>query len=141
VARHVVEVRARWGDADPAGIVFYPQIFRWFDAAAEELFRALGLPWTRLFPETGLIGLPILEAHCRFVSPIHHDDRVRVETEVEEVRDKVFRLAHRVVGDGADGAPPRLCAEGYEVRGWVERRDGRLHARPIPEGVRALLSG
>ena len=136
---HVIELRARWGDVDAAGIAYYPRVFRWFDVAAEELFRAAGLPWGTLFPEAGIVGLPILEAHCRFVAPIHYDDRLRIESRVEEVRDKVVRLAHRVLTQGRDDGTARLCAEGYEVRGWVERLEGRLRARSIPELVRARL--
>ena len=33
-----------WGDCDPAGIVFYPNYFRWFDDASWRLFEAGGLP-------------------------------------------------------------------------------------------------
>ncbi len=139
MARHVTEIRVRWGDVDSAGIIFYPQIFRWFDIAADELFRTLGLAWARLFPDAGLVGLPILEAHCRFRSPIRYDDQVRIETVVEEVRDKTIRLGYRVFGPAGAAESGTLCAEGYEVRGWVERRDGRLQARSIPDGVRARL--
>ena len=33
-----------WGDCDPAGIVFNPRYFEWFDAATAALFaRALGM--------------------------------------------------------------------------------------------------
>ena len=31
VGRFVCEVH--WGDCDPAGIIFYPTYFRWFDAS------------------------------------------------------------------------------------------------------------
>jgi 4-hydroxybenzoyl-CoA thioesterase len=32
-----------WGDCDPAGIVFYPRYFAWFDRAAHRFFEAKGL--------------------------------------------------------------------------------------------------
>ena len=35
-------IRIEWGDCDPAGIVFYPQYFKWFDAAAAALVAAAG---------------------------------------------------------------------------------------------------
>ncbi len=48
--------RVRFGDVDRAGIAYYPHVFRWFDVAAEELFRAAGLPWGTLFPEASIVG-------------------------------------------------------------------------------------
>jgi len=34
-------VRVQWGDCDPAGIVFYPRYFEWFDASTILLFESL----------------------------------------------------------------------------------------------------
>ena len=38
-------VKVRWSEADPAGIVFYPRFFEWFDLGTEALFESLGMPW------------------------------------------------------------------------------------------------
>ena len=35
-------IRIEWGDCDPAGIVFYPRYFEWFDACAAALFEDAG---------------------------------------------------------------------------------------------------
>ena len=32
-------IRVQWGDCDPAGIVFYPRYFEWFDACTILLFE------------------------------------------------------------------------------------------------------
>ena len=32
-------IRIQWGDCDPAGIVFYPRYFEWFDACTILLFE------------------------------------------------------------------------------------------------------
>ena len=37
--------RVEWGDCDPADIVFYPNYFRWFDAASWNLFEVAGGGW------------------------------------------------------------------------------------------------
>lgn len=129
---HVTELRARWSDIDAAGIAYYPHVFRWFDLGAEELFRALELPWSALFPDSGIVGTPILEAHCRFLSPIRYDDRLRIESRVEEVREKAIRVAHRVFGQGPGDEAVQLCAESYEVRGWVGLASGGTPILTIP---------
>jgi 4-hydroxybenzoyl-CoA thioesterase len=55
---HVSSVKVRWSEADPAGIVFYPRFFEWFDLATEALFDALGLPWPELFPKNRVCARP-----------------------------------------------------------------------------------
>jgi len=37
---HATTVQARWSDVDPAGIVFYPRFFEWYDLGCETLFAA-----------------------------------------------------------------------------------------------------
>jgi 4-hydroxybenzoyl-CoA thioesterase len=128
----------RWSEADPAGIVFYPRFFEWFDLGTEALFEALGMPWRELFPAEGIVGVPIVETGARFASPVRYGDLVRIETTVSRVHDKTFRVEHEIsVGD-------RRCATGFEVRAWVTRPEspgGALAAKPIPADVAARLRG
>ncbi|MEX2223201.1 MAG: acyl-CoA thioesterase [Candidatus Rokuibacteriota bacterium] len=131
-------VKVRWSEADPAGIVFYPRFFEWFDLGTEALFDSLGLPWRELFPASQIVGVPIVETGARFVSPVRYGDEVRIETTVSGVREKTFRVEHEVSVGG------RRCATGFEVRAWVARPEspgGALAAKPIPAGVVARLKG
>lgn len=52
MATHTTTVRVRWSESDPAGIVFYPRFFEWYDLGTEALFEVFGLPW----PESGSPG-------------------------------------------------------------------------------------
>jgi 4-hydroxybenzoyl-CoA thioesterase len=135
---HECAVKVRWSEADPAGIVFYPRFFEWFDLATEALFEAVGLPWPELFPAHRVVGVPIVESGARFVAPVRYGNEVRIRTSVTEVRDKTFRVEHEVSVDG------HACARGFEVRAWVavpEAPGGRLRARSLPDAVRARLRG
>jgi 4-hydroxybenzoyl-CoA thioesterase len=137
VATHTTSVRVRWGDSDPAGIVFYPRFFEWYDLATEALFESRGLPWPEIFPRYEIVGVPILESGSTFVAPVRYGDAVTVRSSVAWVKDKTFRMEHEIsVGD-------TLCARGFETRAWVKRPDtpgGRLRAMPIPEEVVRRLS-
>jgi acyl-CoA thioesterase FadM len=138
VLEHTTTVQVRWGDADPAGIAFYPRFFEWYDIGTEALFASLGLTWAEAFPRYGIVGVPILEAGSRFVSPVRYGDAVAVRTRVAWVRAKTFRVEHELSVEG------RLCAEGFEVRAWVGRREGpdaSLRALPLPPEVSAKLLG
>jgi len=129
------ELRIRWGDVDYAGIAFYPHFFHWFDEATDELFRALGLPWERFFPDAKLLGFPVVEAGSQFLAPIFYGDLIRIVTRVTDIREKTFRLEHEV------WRGETCCAKGYEVRAMVEERDGRRRARPIPNDLRQEFEG
>ena len=135
---HAIEVKVRWSEADPAGIVFYPRFFEWFDLATEALFESLGLAWAEIFPKFRVVGVPIMESSASFRSPVRYGDVVRIRSTVTEVRAKTFRVEHEVaVGE-------RQCASGFEVRAWVgcpAEPSGRLKARPFPEEVAARLKG
>lgn len=132
MATHTTTLRVRWGDVDPAGIVFYPRFLEWYDLAAEMLFESLGLEWPQLFPKYGLLGLPIVESGTTFLSPVRYGDVISIQAVVAWVKDKTLRLEYELrVGD-------RLCARGFEVRAWVlrpESPDAPLHAGRIPQGV------
>ena len=135
---HELAVQVRWSEADPAGIVFYPRFFEWFDLATEALFESLGLPWPEIFPRYRIIGVPIVESGARFSAPVRYGDRVRIRSTVVEVGARTFRVAHEV------GVGSTNCATGFEVRAWVagpEEPGGRLRAQPLPAEVARRLRG
>lgn len=137
-AQHTTTVPVRWSDADPAGIVFYPRFFEWYDLGTEELFAACGFPWPETFPKYRIVGVPILESGSRFMSPVRYGDVAIIHTTVAWVRETTFRVEHEVaVGD-------RLCAQGFEVRAWVAVPDmpgAPLRTQPIPDEVATRLRG
>ncbi len=52
----VREVEVEWGDCDPAGIVFYPNFYAWFDASSHALLDALGFSHALLRERFSIIG-------------------------------------------------------------------------------------
>ncbi len=99
-----------WGDCDPAGIVFYPRYFAWFDAATAGLFAAAELPIQKLFPDYGLAGMPMVDTRARFIVPSKFGDEVRIESTVTEFRRSSFDVRHQLLrGDtlAVEGPEPR----------------------------------
>jgi 4-hydroxybenzoyl-CoA thioesterase len=138
MVEHTTTVQVRWGDADPAGIAFYPRFFEWYDIGTEALFASRGLAWAETFPRYGVVGAPIVEAGSRFVAPVRYGDQVTVRTRVVWVKAKTFRVEHQLTVGGT------LCAEGFEIRAWVARPEApgdRLRAVTIPAEVAARLGG
>ena len=136
MASHTLAIQVRWSDADPAGIVFYPRFFEWYDLGCAALFESLGLRWPVLFPKYDIVGVPIVESGSRFLSPVRYGDSVSVRATVAWVKEKTFRMEYEV----SVGATP--SARGFEVRAWVGRPHAAgepLHARPIPAEIARLL--
>lgn len=133
---HIHRVTIRFGDCDPAGIVFFPNFLKWMDEASLAFFMACGVePWRVLEKTRGIVGTPLLEIHTRFVKSATYGETIEVHTTVEEWNAKTFRHRH-VVKRGDD-----LICEGTELRVFVQRdkddRD-RLRSIPIPEDIKAL---
>jgi YbgC/YbaW family acyl-CoA thioester hydrolase len=126
----------RFGETDAFGIVYYPNIFRFFDYAVETLLRASPYAYIAELRETGA-GFPALEAGGAFGAPIFAGDEITIETDVEEVRTRAFRVRHRI---SRDGDP---LATGYEIRIFARARRGPepIEGLPLPGALRAYLSG
>ena len=132
-------IEIEWGDCDPAGIVFYPRYFVYFDACTAALFRrALGEPKIVWSKRHGVMGIPMVDTRARFLIPSAYGDRVVVESQVTEFRRSSFDVEHRLLKDG------KLAVEAWETRVWTGRHPddpGRYKAAPIPEAVVAAFRG
>ncbi|HZH58815.1 MAG TPA: thioesterase family protein [Metabacillus sp.] len=123
--------KVRWGDTDAAGIVFYPNFYKWMDEATHEYLTAIGFSSSKLFKEQQ-VGCPILEANCQFKQPLLFEDNVEVQSTVQEIQNKVFKISHVFLkGD-------IKVASGYEVRAWSSFKE-KPKAQPIPEEVREKM--
>ncbi len=125
-------ILVEWGDCDPAGIVYFPRYFEWFDGCTTALFARAGLRKHEMLDKFEIVGIPLVEARARFVAPSKFGDEVTVETEITKFGRSSFDVHHRLMRSG------ELAAEGFETRVWTGRRPDdpeRLRALPIPEEV------
>ena len=141
----VHRVRVEFGDCDPAGIVWFPNFFRWIDAAGHHFFTHCGVPaWHVLEKRSGILGTPIVDTHARFVRTASYGDVLQIATCVPEWRNSSFVLRHRVLRAPAEGqGEPDLILECDEVRIFAARRPGDtpgIRAVAIPEDIRALCA-
>ena len=77
------ELRVRYGECDPQGIVFNANYLMYFDVAFTELWRAALGPWDELV-ERGLDAV-VAEANAVFHSPARFDDVVELHARVARV--------------------------------------------------------
>lgn len=131
------DVFIEWGDCDPAGIVFYPNYFRWFDGSTAHHFKAAGLTKLRLIKDHDVVGFPMVDTRAKFYEPSRFGDEVTIKTTITGFGRSSFEVEHQLMrGD-------TLAVAGFEKRVLVRQKpdgDG-IEACPIPQPVIALFTG
>ena len=126
--------KVEFGDCDPARIVWFPNFFRWIDAASRHFFIACGVPPWHVTEQTmGIIGTPLVDTHAKFMKTASYGDVLQIHTSIAEWRGKSFVQRYRIKRDADD------IMECDEVRIFAGRRDdGGIRALAIPDGIRSL---
>ncbi|MDT7602933.1 MAG: 4-hydroxybenzoyl-CoA thioesterase [Acidobacteriota bacterium] len=128
-----IEERVRWGDVDAASIIFYGAYIRFFEIAETELFRAIGLPYGRVFDALD-IWLPRAHLECDFRHAARLDDLLEVSAFVGRIGTKSLRLNFEVRRKGDD----EIVADAHFV--LVAVRRGTFESVPVPEELRRRLA-
>ena len=120
----------RFGDTDPAGLVYYPVLFHYCHAAMEEFFAArCGTSYARLVSERRL-GFPTVDARAEFSAPFVYGDEAEVAVWVSRVGRASATFEYRL--RRAADAAPRASATLVQVAMHLDER----RAVPIPEDLR-----
>jgi len=135
--KFTIEERVLWGDVDAARIIFYGSYVRFFGIAETELFRAVGMPYGRVFDELD-IWLPRVHLECDFHRAAQLDDLLEVSVYVGKIGRTSLRLNFEVRRKGADGEiESGLIATAHFV--LVSTRRDTLEPVPVPEELRRAL--
>ena len=114
------QFRIEWGHCDPAGIVFNSRFFEFFDWGTWTLFgRALDVKPPELTGAFGIVGIPIVDASARFLTPARFGEAVELTSRVSEFRALSFDVEHRLIVREA------LAVEGRENSHVGDTRSGR----------------
>ena len=132
---HTTRFTVEFGDCDPAQIVFYPNYFRWMDAASLHYFRAVGVAnWHQREAADGVLGMPLVDAQATFKATATYGDEIEVETSIVEWRRKSVVLQHLIRRGDV------LLVEGREIRVFARRHPDdphRIQAVEPPADIRA----
>jgi 4-hydroxybenzoyl-CoA thioesterase len=121
-----------FGDCDPAGIVFYPNFFAWFDRTFHDWLRTLG-GHAAICNALGAVGLGLMEVNAKFRAPLRDGDTLDLKLSIESWDRKALRLSYEgqvnglsaVLGSEVRGlfktAPTGIiAAEMHELRAYLE---------------------
>ena len=135
---HIFRIQVEFGDCDPAGIVFFPNFFRWYDASSRHFFTHCGIaPWRETEKTSGIIGTPVVDIQSRFVRPATYGDVLEVHTSIVEWTEKSFTMLHQIKCRG------ELLTEGRDTRVFAIRHPddpARIKAITIPADIKEQCS-
>lgn len=98
-----------FGDCDPAGIVFYPNSFRWMDACFHDLLARAG-GHAEICRHIGSVGIGLADASAQFKSPMMDRDPLTIRILGIDWGARALTVNYETrTGD-------RLCFTGTEVR-------------------------
>jgi 4-hydroxybenzoyl-CoA thioesterase len=121
-------ITVRFGDCDPAGLVYYPVIFHYCHVALEEFFAArCGVPYDRLMRDERL-GFPTVNVRAEFFAPLVYGDEAEVVVAVARLGRSSVTLQYEVSRAG----DRTLCARSEQVHAAMNldaRRAVEISAR------------
>lgn len=127
-------IKVRFGDADPAGLVYFVNLFHYYHVAMEEFFAArCGISYQELMADERL-GFPTVNVQAEFFTPLVYGDEAEVEVYVSRVGESsatfeysLWRVSDRV-----------LCARATHVQVAMNLDERR--AVPIPDKYRRAFA-
>ncbi|MTI81016.1 MAG: tol-pal system-associated acyl-CoA thioesterase [Firmicutes bacterium] len=107
-----MEIRVYYEDTDAGGVVYHSNYLKYFERGRTEYLRDRGFSVGEMARQG--FFFPVVHLEIDYRAPALHDDLVRVETVVLEVRKSSFILAQQVlrVNDGkllVDGKVKLAC--------------------------------
>ena len=131
---HKYDIQVDWGDCDPAGIVFYPNFYRWMDKGFWLLFGSRGLTLGTLRERYKTLGGPLVDTGATFIQPVQPGEILTVNSLVQHWGTKSFRIEYKFARQTLP------VATGFEVRvcGTLEK-DGSITSSAIPQEVKSLF--
>jgi acyl-CoA thioester hydrolase len=128
MTHHDFPHRVTYSETDRMGFAYYANYLVWFEIGRTELFRASGLAYKDL-EDMGYM-LPVIEASCRFMRPVHYDDLLTIRTRVSEFKGVRLGFAYAILKDG------QVIAEGATLHAFMDK-EGR--PKKLPRDIRERL--
>ena len=123
------QLRVRYNECDPQGVVFNANYLTYFDLTMTELWRELG--GYQAMVDAG-VDMVVAEARILYRSPLRFDDEFEARVTVSELGETSMSTEVELARDG------ETVAQG-ELR-YVFIESGGSAKQPIPDQIRDRLS-
>jgi acyl-CoA thioester hydrolase len=105
-------VRVRYADTDKMGITYYSKYLEWFEVGRTEMLREIGFPYTQLEKEG--IGLPVIEAYCRYHRAATYDQLLRIVSAIKTLPRVTIRIEYKIYNEQQE-----LLVDGYTTHPFI----------------------
>ena len=128
---HETQIRVRYPEVDPQGVVHHAVYLHYFEAGRTEMLRQLGIPY-RLVEKEGTM-LVVTESQLRYLKGTRYDEVLTVRTRVDGLsRVRIF-LSYQILKEGTG----EIACEGSTTLASIDV-NGR--PRALPELLTSKLS-
>ena len=94
---HEIQLRVRYQDADPMGLLHHSHFFTYFEIGRTELLRASGGNYRRM-EEEGMFAV-VVKAECVYHKPAHYDDLLTIRTIIRRITPAKIEHEYHVLRD------------------------------------------
>ena len=113
-----VEILIPFQDADPAGVVWHGNYFRYFDAARCALLELIDYSYRKM-ADSGYMW-PIIDTRVKYIKPLNFDRRARVTAELVEWEYRL-KINYEVFDEEGE-----CTTKGYTIQVAVDAETGEL---------------
>jgi acyl-CoA thioester hydrolase len=123
-------IRARYGEVDSMGYVYYGNYASYYEVARVESLRQLGLSYREL--EKMGVMMPVLENHSKFLGPALYDEQLKIITTLRTKPSVRIKFEYEIFNEHE-----KLIHTGETLLAFVNMKSGKP-CRP-PEIFEELL--
>ncbi len=128
---HEEQLVVKFGDADPAGVVFYPRLIMLAHEVVENLIRHSAIGWNAWFASP-TYAVPIRRSEADFFRPMAAGQRFTARAKVEKVGETSVTFAVEFTSDQSE-----VAARVRTVHVFIDKLTGK--PMTLPDAIRCVL--
>ncbi len=121
MTEHTIQLRVRYDECDPMGLVHHSRYLQYFEIGRTELLRASGGRYREM--EAAGQFVVVVRVDCRYRSPARYDDLINVTTRIAKVS------AAKIIHEYTITCDDRTLVEATVTLGVIDR-EGKLQRVP-----------
>lgn len=113
LTEHTIQLRVRYTECDPMGVVHHSRYFVYFELARTELYKLNGGNH-RDIEESGVFFV-VANVDCKYIKPLRYDDLIDVHIRVTKTSRAKIQHEYKIYKDG------ELAAVGHTTLAMIDR--------------------
>ncbi|MDC0558976.1 acyl-CoA thioesterase [Candidatus Izimaplasma bacterium] len=96
----IKEIDLRYSDSDQMGVVYHANYFSFFEMGRTHMLKEYGVEYYKI-EEMGYI-FPVREVDCTYYQSIRLGEKIRVETQIQEISKIKFQFEHKIYNENQE---------------------------------------